>query len=1305
MKKIKFIIMAMITFMAFFMIENIVKAETYSGKIWEAEWISGVYINRVEPNGKVHYQTGRFIRRSEDNRFVYCLQPFVKVQSDQIYNVSYSDYAAILNMDETAWQRVSLLAFYGYGYGNHTNNKWYSITQVLIWRTVEPNGKFYFTDSLNGKRNDDIYASEIAELENLVASHDIKPEFDVPTTPMNIGSELLLTDKNNILNNYTITSSENISAFNQNGKLKIVANGVGDGNVILTKTSNLYSTDPILYFATSSQNVLSAGNYDPISKVINFQVVGGKIELVKKDFDNNSTVPRGEGTLKGAVYGIYKNDGTKITELTTDENGYAISGYLPSLGEYYVQEIKPSNGYNLDATKYPVTLTANQLTVRVNVKEKVVEGRLKLIKYDKENNTCSPQGEARLKGAVYQVIDSKGSIVDTLTIGDNCTATSNYLPFGSYTVKEQIAPLGYILDTNVYSATIDSQDKVVTIVSKDQVMTGRIKITKQDSENNSCSPQGQARLEGAIYQIIDLKGKVVDRLTIGADCSATSNYLPYGKYKIKELSAPLGYELDTKIYEVNINANLISLNITSKEDVIKNYISILKQYDYVDETTQFLNAEAGITFEIYYPDGKKYGEITTDKNGYATLEMPYGVWKFHQVNSNTGFEKINDFYITVDENSAKEHYYNILNNKMSAYLQVIKIDSETGKTIEIANTTFKILNTDTNQYVSQYVAGKIYDTFVTDEHGVMVTYLKLEAGNYKLIEVSSPYGYLLNKNGLEFSIGDEDHFSYTNYGAFITVKFPDIPIKGKVEVNKSGEKLVIDDKSFVYEEQYLKNVVFNIYADEDIKTADGQHLYYRKDELVDTIITDESGYAISGEIPLGKYYIVEVKTDDKYILDTTEFHFELREIDNSTNIVYKTYNLTNILKKGKLEFTKTDFVNDEVIPNTKIKIFTDKDEIIFEGATNEKGQIIIDELPVGKYYILEEEPATGYVLNEEKVTFEIKENGEIIKATMTNKPITGKLEVTKTDLTNGEVIPNVVFEIYDELENLVFKGLTNEEGKIVIENLRYGKYKIVEKEPVTGYVLSEEDVYFEILEDGKIVKANITNKPITGKLEFTKTDLVDGTPIPNVEINIYKLGDSEELVFSGFTNEEGKIVIDELLYGKYKIVEITPDPNYILSEEDVYFEILEDGSIVKATMTNKPITGKLEFTKTDLVDGTPIPNVSFDIYKVTDDKEELVFSGFTNEEGKIIVDSLRKGKYFIVENNPADGYILNEEKLYFEINYDGELVEASMTNEKIIIPVPDTGINDSYVVEIIGSVFIISGIGAIILYEIKKRKK
>ena len=585
----------------------------------------------------------------------------------------------------------------------------------------------------------------------------------------------------------------------------------------MKKTDTKFSVPPIVYFSDYSQNVFRLGAYDPLEVDLNFKVIGGKVAIQKVDSETLKNNAQCNATLKGAVYGIFKEDGTKLAEITTNESGYAKSDYLPSIGKLYIQEIKQSNGYKLDPTKYYVELTNGNLEPTVQVKEEIIKGRIKLTKLDSETNACKAQGEATLKGAVYKIVNSKGEVDDTLTIGDDCTATSKLLPYGNYKIFEETSSVGYYIDGKSYDVFVNGET-TFNVTSKEQVIKGKIKINKVDSETNSCTAQGQATLKGAVYEILDLKGNVVDTITIGDDCTATSKYLPYSRYKIREKKQSQGYYIDTNVYSANITEDNI-INITSKEQVIKNYISILKQYDYVDGTTQFLNAEANIKFEIFYPDGTKYGEITTDKNGYATLDIPYGVWKFHQVNSNTGFEKIYDFYITVDEGSELEQYYNILNNKLSAYLQVFKIDSETGKTIELADTTFKILNVDTNKYVSQYVGGKVYSEFKTDENGKFITYLKLEAGNYKLIEISSPKSYLINTEGLPFTIGDNTHYNYTTYGAFITVYFKDTPIKGQLEINKEGEKFTINNGSFSYENVALENVVFNIYADDKGSTS------------------------------------------------------------------------------------------------------------------------------------------------------------------------------------------------------------------------------------------------------------------------------------------------------------------------------------------------------------------------------------------------------------------------------------------------------------------------------------------------------
>lgn len=539
---------------------------------------------------------------------------------------------------------------------------------------------------------------------------------------------------------------------------------------------------------------------------------------------------------------------------------------------------------------------------------------------------------------------------------------------------------------------------------------GEVEITKKDKETNKNIPQGQALLKSAEYGVYEqATGKLVTTITTDENGYGKSpKILPYNSYYIQEINPSQGYLLDNTKYNFDLKGKE-SIKVDVFETIIKNYISILKQYDFVDGNTTFLNAEKDIKFEIYYSNGDKFGEIITDKNGYASVNLPYGTWKFHQVNSDEGYEKIYDFFVTVDYNSENEQYYNILNNSLSAYLQVYKIDSKTGKVIALSNTTFKIYNKDTKQYISQYVGGKVYDEFKTDENGRCVTYLKLPAGNYKLIETISPKGYVLDENGIDFTIGENTHYTYTNYGAFISIYYENTPIEGQIEIYKNGEVCEIKNDALNYTSRKpLEGIVYNIYADEDLKSSDGNFVYYNKGDLVETLETNKEGFGISKKIPLGKYRVKEIKTSSEYLLDETEHYIELAQNDNLSPIVYSSLKMTNILKKGKLEFTKTDFVTERPIPNTVIEIYTQNDELIFSGITDNQGKIVLDELVVGKYYILERKPADGYLLTDEKAYFEIKENGEIVKVEMKNKPIENNIIEVPDTLANDKNIIGIL---------------------------------------------------------------------------------------------------------------------------------------------------------------------------------------------------------------------------------------------------------------------------------------------------------
>ena len=925
MKKIKSLYAIIgILFLSLFFGNIKVNAEEYTGQaIWPSEKIPNVFIKKYRPDGYVKYQQGAFIRRSEDNAFVYCLQPYVEINNNlPYYKIARSDYATYLNMTQEQWDRISLLAYYGYQYNengyDHSHNRWYYITQVLIWRTAEPTSRFVFTDTLNGKDNPDKFASEIAEIENLVANHYKRPSFNTDVK-VPISKSQNFVDQNGVLSNFKVVSVENGTASINGNTLTITPTAVGQVKVKLAKNTNKFSTNPIVYFSDHSQNVMRVGNYDPVPASVEITSVGGRLKIYKVDSDTKESNAQGNASLKGAVYGIYNLNNEKVGEIITDEYGYGISDYLPDLGDFTVKEITPSKGYTLDKNRYTFTVDKDNLLAELEVYEKVIEADVKLFKTFANGSTGILKGEPNITFEIYL---------------NNCT------------------------QKNLLKST-----------------TG-----------NTCM----------------------------------------------------------------------------------------------------------------------VGKITTDKKGFAEIKLPYGSYTFKQVTSTPNYEKVKDFEVVIDENSEKDIYKLISNAPIEAKIKIVKVDKETGETITRKGIKFRIKDAKTNEYVCQtitYPTAQKVCVYETDSNGIIITPSTL-VGDFLLEEVEDQIveGYVWNNKTLSVHIGDGSVIILDeNYGALLLVDFANERVKGKVDIVKNGEKFVIEDGTYRYEKTLLDDVVLGLYADEDIYI--GSKKIYSKDELIKEVKTKNGKVSIDN-LELGKYYIKEISTLKDYVLDETKYSFELTFKDQYTSLIIKDITLNNYYKKGKVEITKKDLITGDAIPNTILEIYTDKDELIYTGTTNEEGKIIIDDLKVGKYYILEKEASTGYVITTEKVYFEVKDNGEIVKAEMQNKPIMGSVEITKVDISTGEVLPNTLIEVYNEKDELVFSGRTNEEGKILIENLRYGKYYFVEKEAPEGYQINNEKMWFEILEDGKIVKSELSDEKIIVEVPNTlKNDYM-----PFIMLGISALG-------------------------------------------------------------------------------------------------------------------------------------------------------------------------------------------------------
>lgn len=762
-------------------------AQTYSDSFIEvSKYVPNAYISKK--NGStVKYQQLSVITRKSNGQFVYCIEPLIKIKEGLVVIGQDYDQDVVANMSLEEWRRVNLLAYYGYMYGNHMDLKWYAVTQLLIWQTVEHNWDIYFTDKLNGKKIDK-YTDEINELNSLVENHHKMPSFIGNLGKVGVNTSIDLVDENNVLSNYKITNKTNINASINDNKLNIVANSIGESNITLEKRDTNLSHPTIIFYNPNSQNVIERGSYDPIQAQINLTVVGGKISIKKIDYGTNSDIHQGDASLDGAIYGIYKEDGTKLGTISTKEKEYVSYDGVLELGKYYIQEEQSSNGYELDGDKHYFEINTDNLEISMNLKEKVIEKEFK----------------------IFKVLDS-----------------------------------------------------------------------------------GE---------------------------------------------------------------------------------------------TEILTPEPNVKFDIYLKStNQKINSITTDKNGFVSIKLPYGTYIVKQVNTTANYAKVKDFEITIDENVNDDIVQHLTDRILRAKLKVIKIDKDTNEVIKRSNIKFKIYNLDKNEYVCQ-TTDKTICEYSTNNDGFFITALPLLAGTYRLEEVNQPIdGYLWNSQSKEFSINENSELiDDDKYGIIFEVKFENKSVKGILEITKQGEDLKLENSGYVYNKINLSKVKFGLYANQDFYELNGS-LKYKKNQLVKELVTDENGYAKIDNLDLGKYYIKELSTVNNHILDENEYDFELKYIDQYTKLVSYKITLENHLPKGTLEFTKTDFSTSETLPNTKIEVFTEKDELVFQGTTDENGKVIISELPLGRYYIMETEAPSGYILNQEKMYFEITKDGEVVKSTMTNQ--------------------------------------------------------------------------------------------------------------------------------------------------------------------------------------------------------------------------------------------------------------------------------------------------------------------------------
>ena len=825
-------------------------------------------------------------------------------------------------------------------------------------------------------------------------------------------------------------------------------------------------------------------------------------------------------------------------------------------------------------------------------------------------------------------------------------------------LKEISVPTGYVIDTKSYNVTL-AIGKTSTKNVTDERVRATIKLTKQDSETGAV-PQGDATLEGAVYGlyaredivhpdgttgVIHKAGTLITSLKTDKNGEASVSDLYLGKYYVKELTPPTGYLVDNAEHDINCNyegANtpVIERHILSEEDVMKQPFQLIKAANNGKTDADLLkgvgfsaylksslkvNADGSYDFSSARPvvitaDGKT--EMFTDEKGYAcSIPLPYGIYIVRETTSLHNFDPVDDFEVVVFEHkpNTPQVWRVLLDDEFKAKLKIVKKDDETKKPVLLANTEFKVFDLNKNAYVEQvttYPVTKVHKSYFTDKDGYLILPNSLRPGNYRIEEVTAPDGYTLNGNHVTVAVDTNTAFLMDSVSgdAIITVEYENHPVKGQLTIYKQGEMLASFDGQFHYEMKGLEGAEFEVYAAEDIYTADHQVdedgnrlLYFAKDALVATVVTDADGKAVVKNMPLGKYYVKETQATEGFVLNTILQDAEFTYADQNTPVVFDEVSYTNERQKVAITVEKQDaetadivagavfgIYNAEDIKDRSGKVLVAANTLIQEKTTDAEGQAVCSlDLPLGQYYVKELKAPLGYVSSDEVLTFDASYQGQDVqkielKSIKKNEPTT--VEITKADVTTGVELSGAQLTVTDSEGNVVDRWTSDKDAPHVIKYLHVGEtYTLREELAPYGYLVANE-IQFTIEDTAEVQKVQMTD-----------------------EVPIAKL----------IVNKKGEFLDSVTLVDKVKGF-VEHIFNYVTGNlTDVTFEVYAKEDIKAA-------------------DG-----VSDDYYKA----DELVATITTDESGIATLDNLPLGIYYVKEVATAHGYVLDAEPVVVDLSY------------------------------------------------------
>lgn len=682
-----------------------------------------------------------------------------------------------------------------------------------------------------------------------------------------------------------------------------------------------------------------------------------------------------------------------------------------------------------------------------------------------------------------------------------------------------------------------------------------IEVEKQDVETGN-KTQGDATFNGATFAIKDTSGNVLETITTNGSKAKSKKYPVGTTLHVCEVTSPEGYLKNESCNSVTLkdsgDSTPSTFGTTIKDQVIKGRIEIAKSIDkdkYGLFQSNIQKPGKGFKFDIILKStGKVVSTLETDEDGRAISDyLPYGTYVVKE-QASTGYDTLKPFEVKIDKDQ-KTYFYNIYNDTIKAELTIYKTDSETGKRIPAAGVEFKIKDADGNYVTQEVTYPKKYttDVFKTDEDGSVHLPAPLKYGEYKLVEIKAPHGYVLKDTEIPINVDGSSTEIFMN--------FDNKTQKGQVYVEKSGEMLSGAKESEtdygtlytpVYKEKYLSGITYEITAREDIVTPEGT-VWFHKGDVVDTFTTGD-GVTTSSLLQLGKYSIKEIATQTGFVLDENSYDFDIEYAGQMIDVVEIKQAYVNERQKLDLQITKTFEDEDkeaykDVVFGVYSKNDITVDDKVIIPADGLVGTLTIDkdgknveqlDLPIGDYYVKELETNVGFKLDEEEHDFTFKYDEDTTKSTVIvpmelhNEKRRLELDINKVDKDHHDHFLNgAIFEVYDKT------------AKSYVTTLASGQLMIVGNDVNEEYEISKNEDFTKII---KTVKTD-ENKQII-------LDIDDGIYYSR------KVGDDK---VSKHVIKDGKAVLADAIYGhEYEFKEIKAPTSYQLADKSKAYKVEAD---------------------------------------------------------------------------------------------------------------------------------------------------